>query len=350
MKLKFKYAMMAVAALTLGLTSCSNDDNETPEKAAKSLSIKIAGVTHSGTKAIEGPGKTSGSITLTGGSIFIINHLGAITKSEPLSVTAATGSTGQVISGIAADSRVYIIGNIPTSFDITTLHSFADIQAATSAMTAQTDYTKAALANSDGQAATITLGSGNTASATISIKPLISRMELTQVKGTGNIKGFTVAGVYVDSYYPAFTYVGGYSGTIFEQEQSTIFTGIGDNGTWAANSSSLIANPGTNKVWAHNVASGALPRFIIALTNVKYINSAGNLEDKGSIVYYLTVTGYDSGALTAFERGKIYRVGGTNGIEFDEDDLGLTPNPVDIDLTLKVVVEEWILETPTAEL
>ncbi|MCD8267226.1 MAG: hypothetical protein LUD46_01295 [Parabacteroides sp.] len=248
MKLKFKYAMMAVAALTLGLTSCSNDDNETPEKAAKSLSIKIAGVTHSGTKAIEGPGKTLGSITLTGGSIFIINHLGAITKSEPLSVTAATGSTGQVISGIATDSRVYIIGNIPTSFDITTLHSFADIQAATSAMTAQTDYTKAALANSDGQAATITLGSGNTASATISIKPLISRMELTQVKGTGNIKGFTVAGVYVDSYYPAFTYVGGYSGTIFEQEQSTIFTGIGDNGTWAANSSSLIANPGTNKV------------------------------------------------------------------------------------------------------
>ncbi|MCD8267227.1 MAG: hypothetical protein LUD46_01300 [Parabacteroides sp.] len=85
---------------------------------------------------------------------------------------------------------------------------------------------------------------------------------------------------------------------------------------------------------------------------MKYINSAGNLEDKGSIIYYLTVTGYDSGALTAFERGKIYRVGGTNGIEFDEDDLGLTPNPVDvdIDLTLKVVVEEWILETPTAEL
>ena len=29
MKVKFKYAIMAVAALTLGLTSCSNDDEVT---------------------------------------------------------------------------------------------------------------------------------------------------------------------------------------------------------------------------------------------------------------------------------------------------------------------------------
>lgn len=265
-----KILFAAMAAMVL-FASCAKEDNNGADNDAKYLSIKIAGVIPS--KALEAPGLTAvGTITLNSGHIFIVNPLGVVTYSEALNVSQATGA-GQILGqDVAADSRVYVIGNIPAGDvgAITALTDIASIQAAVSAMTTQSDYKTAALANSNGQPAAIVPAAGNTATATVSIKPLISRLELTQVKGAGDITAFTVAGVYVDSYYPSFTYGGSYSGTIFSQGQSTTFTGIGDVGPWAAAGTPKVAAPTSGNVWAHNVASGALPRFIIALEGVKY--------------------------------------------------------------------------------
>lgn len=348
------FSMLAAAALMMGVTSCNKEGGSNPGNDPKQVSIKIAGVIQPGTRAVEAPGETAaGTIELTGGHIFVIDPLGAVTYKEVLNVTQATGVGQTLGASVPADSRIFIIGNIPTADQATiaALTSLSGIKAATSAMTTQTDYKKAALANSDGAPAAITVTGTTTATASVSIKPLISRLELVQVKGGANIKAFTVTGVYVDSYYPSFTYGGSYSGTIFSQGQGGTFSGIGDADTWAASGTPLVASPdlglGDDELWAHNVASGGLPRFIIALTGVKYDDGGGEV-DLGNTPYYLTVTGYTG--VTAFERGKIYRIGGTNGITFDEDDLGLTPNPVDIDLTLTVSIEEWVLATPGAEL
>lgn len=349
------FSMLAAAALMMGVTSCNKEGGSNPGSDLKQVSIKIAGVIQSGTRAVEAPGETAaGTIQLTGGHIFVIDPLGAVTHNEALNVAQAT-NTGQTLGAqVPADSRVYIIGNIPAADQaaIAGLTNWSGIQAATSAMTTQGDYTEAALANSNGAPAAITVTGTTTATATVSIKPLISRLELVQVKGGANIKAFTVTGVYVDSYYPSFTYGGSYSGTIFSQGQGGTFSGIGDAGTWAATGTPLVASPdlglGDNELWAHNVASGGLPRFIIALTGIKYDDGGTEVDLGNTTSYYLTVTGYTG--VTAFERGKIYRIGGTNGITFDEDDLGLTPNPVDIDLTLTVSIEEWVLVTPNAEL
>jgi len=92
------------------------------------------------------------------------------------------------------------------------------------------------------------------------------------------------------------------------------------------------------------VAAGSLPRFIIRLTGVKYNDGSGEV-DLSANTYYLTVTGYYlSGSV--FERGKIYQIGGSNGIYFALSDLGLTPNAVNINIAMDINTEEWILETP----
>lgn len=358
------FAMLAAAALTLGVTSCSKDgDGKNPADGTKTqLSIKLSGVIQSapGSRAVEAPGKTTvGTIQLNGGHIFVIDALGAVSHSEALNVSQATGALGQVLTAqVASDSRVYIIGNIPTSnaSTIAGLTSFSAIQAATSALTTQTDYAEAALANSDGAPASITLGANNTATVTVSIKPLISRIELMQVKGASTITAFDVTAVYVDDYYPSFTYGGNYSGTILSQGQDkTTFNIPGNTGTWSATDAvttgTFIANPGNGDVWAYQVASGSLPRFIIELDNIEYEDGNGDPQTLTG-KHYLTVksyTGLGTG-VTTFERGKIYRIGAANGITFDEEDITITPNQEDVDLTVFVEIEEWVLVTPEAEL
>lgn len=359
--MKIKQLFVAALAATTLFASCSKENNNETTKETTQLSVKISGVVKS--RAVEAPGETTqGTIQLTNGHIFVINPLGAVIYDEALVVADATGA-GQVLGqSVPADSRVYIIGNIPSA-DVTTiagLATFDAIKTQTSAMTTQTDYTEAALANSDGLPASITVAT-TTATVDVSIKPLISRLELAQLKGGANTAGdaitaFTVTGVFVDSYYPSFTYIGGNSGTIFDQATSATFTGIGDAGTWAASGTPLVAAPASGNVWAYNVASGGIapliPRFIIRLSGVKYTPNGGTEIDLGTTSYYLTVTDYKVSGVSvpAFERGKIYRIGAANGITFTPDDLALTPNPVDIDLTVNVSIDEWELVTPDAVL
>ncbi len=345
-----KVLLMTAAIAAMVFTSCSKDENGGAGKDATHVSIKVSGVIQS--RAVEAPGSTAiGTIRLNDGHIFVINPMGGVTYHEALNVIQATTGSGQVLGqAVAADSRIYIIGNIPSS-DLATISAkttITDLQAAASLMTTQVDYRDAALANSNGIPASIVPGANNTATVDVSIKPLISRLELTQIEGGTNITAFNVKGVYVDNYHPSFTYAGGFAGTMFSQDQSATFTGIGDAGTWAATGTPLVAAPASGNVWAHNVASGALPRFIIALDGVKYKVGSDPEVDLSGTTYYLTVTGYNNLGSTVFERGKIYRIGGTNGITFGEDDLGLTPNPVDVTLTLEVTIEEWVLVTPDA--
>ena len=363
---KFLYAAMAATVL---FASCAKEDNGNGgSKDEAQLTIKLSGVVQSapGTRAVEGQGSTAvGTIQLQNGHIFVIDALGVVIENEALNVGQATTGGGQIMTNpVPSDSRVYIIGNIPAgdAATIPTLGTFGAIQTAVSAISSQTNYRQAALANSDGAPAAITVNAGGTtADVNVSIKPLISRMELVQVKGKANIKSFDVTGVYVDSYHPNFTYVGGFNGTMHSQGSSKTFTqiladGMGDTGTWtatdAATSGIFIADPQTGAngdVWAYQVASGALPRFIIELDNISY-------EDASSAVvtltgkHYLTVQSYTGLGSLTFERGKIYRIGATNGIEFDEDDLGTTPNPTDLQLTVEVSIDEWDLVTPGANL
>ena len=349
-----KIFAIATAALAMSFASCNKETGNISSDEMTQLSVRINGVT--ATRAVEAPGsKVPGTIKFIpdgNHSIFVINPQGDVIKYVDLDVIEAVSPAGQELSDVPADARIYIIANIPDD-DAATIQGLATwnaIKAATSDMVTQVDYKEAALANSTGAPVGFAAVNGE-ATVNVSIKPLISRLELVQVKTTdnktGDITAFKVTGVFVDSYYPEFTYVGSGSGSPFAQGQSAIFNGIGDEGDWAAESSPLAAKPGDDVVWAYQVAAAGVPRLIIRLEDVKYTpNSEEEIELEG--IYYLTVSGYKT--ITEFERGKIYRIGGADGITFTYEDLSLTANPVDITLSVEVTIEEWDIEEPDAEL
>jgi hypothetical protein len=246
---------------------------------------------------------------------------------------------------------------------------------ATSAMTLVTDYLQAPLANT-GAAVTATQRTPATNTdpavyeSSVTLSPLVSRLELVSVKGgtddeDGVITGFDVTGVYVDDYYSDFDYTGFGAGTRKQQGQSTTFTGIGDGDDFSATNVSGVwtANPTAGKVWAYNVAPSpaftspvkpVTPRLLIELKNVKHTPDGGTeqtLTNATGGTFYLTVTGYNSDSDFAFKRGKIYRIGtASNPFVFDKDDLGLTPNPTNVNMFVEVEIQEWILDLPTANL
>lgn len=348
-----KLFLAALAATTL-FAACNKETVNVPEAGTTQLTIKIKGVAKSVSRAVEAPGTDApGTIQLEDGYIFVINPLGEVEdSSEALDLVAATSAAGQTLaSSVASDSRVFVIGNIPSDVTVASLTTLDEILAATSDITLQADYTKATLANINSAPVAITLGA-TSAVADVVINPLFSRIELHKIQGgsddTGTITAFTVTGVFLDDYFPEFTFAGGNDGTMFEQDQSTTFAGIGNTGSWAADGAPLAAVAGANLVWAHNVASGGLPRFIIKLTGVKYNPTGGGAEVTLEVPHYLTITGYDG--VDEFVRGNIYRIGAENAFTFGPEDLGLTPNPIDVPLIVKVRILEWVLAELTPQL
>ncbi len=243
---------------------------------------------------------------------------------------------------IAPNSRVYVLANIPSSVDVTTLTSWQRIQqtVVTISTSQQNNYRTAALANSSGQPAAITT-TGTTGTVTVEINPLYSRYELTDVRGGPTIQSFNVTGVFVDSYFPSFTLDGQSSGPIHYQAQSTNFAGsfgdgppVSTTGPWVATGTAgnMVATAGAGMVWAYHVAAADLPRFIVRLENI--VTTGGPVAG----TRYITISSYSGQAPTRFERGRIYQV----SLPFTEAQLAMTPNPSYVTVTAQVRVVDWI--------
>ncbi len=189
------------------------------------------------------------------------------------------------------------------------------------------DYTTPPMANEAGKPAIIKVN-GDEGLAEIKLQPLYSRLELHQITSLNRVR-YTVAGVYVDSYYSRFTMTGDGSGEVWNQEQDTDFTAASENGNvgesnigdvatgdeWKSMENNNVATPSGDNVWAYHMAAGAAD---------------------------ITVSGYKSDSDEwngKFEPGRIYKV--TN-INFDENDLGPTPNPKEIQLVVKIEVLKWV--------
>jgi hypothetical protein len=380
--MKSKFFMAAIAAAML-FASCSNED--TPVVAEKDVlvTIKLGGVK---TRLVEDPG-ILGELEMVSGWIYVIAPNGVITHNEQLNVPAAVGAgsttAGQTLRQlISADSRIYVIGNIPNLAaypngvnPIPVTGGWNGIKLATGYMATQNvvdadSWKTAALANSDGQPVAINISDNRNpagvryADVTVPVKPVISRVELAEVVGGGNILGYDVTGVWIDDTYPQFVWGGGHAGAIRSQDMDTDFSlhGVpGNEGSWSAAAVTIggtdrfVASPANNKVWAHNVASAfnpfdpldgyLIPRFLIRIENVE-LDPA--YQGRPLDVDYLTVINYkDAGGtpITHFERGKIYQVGGPKGtysFEFDEDNLETLPNRSTVELEVTVKVIDWV--------
>jgi hypothetical protein len=343
-----KILLASIALSAMAFASCSQSGSEEsgqPSEPLETLVVKLDMEEAPATRMITAPG-TTGQLKLNDGHIFIINGAGSVVQHVTLDVAAATSAAGQTIATpVSSASRVYILGNVPASVNAASINSWDQIQTTVVNFQSagQTDYTKALLANADGQAASITTNTSvtpATGSVTVQLSPLYSRMELAQVSGGPNIVSFTVTGVYVDRYYNAFTLTGNSSGTVWNQSTNTDFTGnIGDTGSWASTGAqgSAVANPGTGQSWTYHMAAADVPRFIVKIENLVYMNNGQ--QTTVTAPRYITVSGYSGTTITKFERGKIYQIA---NLQFNENNAATTPNPQNVVLNVKTQVVDWV--------
>ncbi len=375
-----KNLLLIFVASAVVLASCNREP--TPGGHTR-LSVKLSGVrtVTSGTRALESAGVES-TPNLTDGHIFVFDNSGGVAYETALDLDEARSIEGQQLMDkinteepltVPSDWTVYILGNIPDDVDVGTLTSLNAIKAAATQIVYDTDtdgdegpdtddsrhvdYTTPPMANDTGKPATIRVN-GEQGVAEVKLQPLYSRLELHKITGLNRVK-YTVAGVYVDSYYSRFTMMGEGSGEVWNQGQDTDFTAasakgntgednIGDVATgdeWRAVEN--IATPSGSNVWAYHMASAGLPRLIIHLTNVSYLvldpeNPGVYIEEPMDGDRYITVSGYSSESTEwadKFERGRIYKV---MDLVFDETDIGPTPNPTELELIVKIEVLPWV--------
>lgn len=370
MKTIFFMTALAVAML---FSACSKEEID---DGTRTLTVKVEAAS---SRAIQAPGTTA-AITLSTGVIFLIAPDGSVDIATAI-VPAEVQGAGQIFTGVPSSSRVFIVGNptIAAQTELLAATSFAAIQAITTdALSYQsTLFSAVALSNADGNPAGISITSPATATVNVSISPVIARLELAGVTGgiyvemnagtpTGNqtrITGFDVIGVFLDSYFPNFTYVGGGQGTLVEINQTQVanpalvptWPGIQDRSTWTASGTPLVVTPGTGQVWAYNVPATQLSRLVIAVDNVTYEAStdggtgwAPGTSGNYAGIQYITVGGLNvtlggnTALATQLDRGVIYQIP-ASGLVFNTSNLHPNPNPVDVDLTVNVTIQNWIL-------
>jgi hypothetical protein len=371
-----KFLVLAVSAMALMFASCDKGGDETgvPEeqKNFSRLVVRIANADPDAATRVVSPGApATNNITVRNGTIFIIDQAGSVVGRIALDVTAAAGSTGQVITGTyAANSRVYIVGNQGSGlFDSQTLNSFDAIDRTVITLSKGNQpqsYADAMVANNSGTPEPVALTApsspsapnSGTATVSVALSPLYARLELWDVRGNATVTSFTVTDVFVDSYYSQYTLTGKQAGQVKYQQQSTVWTdNIGDSGSWPSTSGlgTAVSNPNptpatppampNRMVWAYHMAGFDVPRIIVRFSNVV----SSPTPAAGAV--YLTVKGYDNLTTSSFQRGRIYRIGadakGTatpaTALTLDPTKLSTVPNDNQVSINVRVSVSDWTI-------
>lgn len=396
---KMKFFALAVFALAMGLTSCSNDDVNTGNSVdtrQKNVYLRMTNAPNVTTRS-ESESGLSNTATLTKGVVLFVNG-GEITRYvnisttggdatyvEPTSDVVPTISISDIMSGagvqfanIRAD-KVYIIGNrtdaqlagLPVQNadgTIATGSKIADLLTATGSL-----LDAATNGLSDGKQADVALygvnsltqESGDNYKASVELVPVVARLEIKEIYATDVI--FNLAGIFVNNYYtkaqldggmPASAalknnmnvianYVEAYSATALRDWSPTSLGAKVGNATDGFSVKPTIA---TN-VWGYNVfpakneiaGDKKLPRIVLRLTDVEdalgeVTNSEGQQVDK-----FITVTGFTDGVnpVTEFKAGYVYTI---TKIVFNKSNLTDEPEITDriINATVIVSIRGWV--------
>ncbi|MCC8173773.1 MAG: hypothetical protein LIO65_05140, partial [Odoribacter sp.] len=206
---------------------------------------------------------------------------------------------------------------------------------------------------------TATLADGNRY-ASVTISPLVSRIEIDELTYTGSYNSFTVDGIFINYFYsqkPVSLSNASADGAVMVNNSSNgdhyeegnadfqytyyqrLYDIIDDDVTpvGTGNAKTVSITP-TNGTWAYHVFgnSDPVPHIIIRLTNV--------VDGTGAALgtRYVTVRGYtaSTGEVTTFVRNTIYRIA---NLAFTDEDISPIPEPEFMDLWVSVTVADWIL-------
>ena len=381
-KMKFKYAVLTAVTFLAAFVGCSNDDEKggTVNNTPKSLFLKISN--DAPATYAEGPVQGAAPVVFSSGTLYFTDAAGdilgyytistAATSTTNINITTLTG-TGETIQNLPGETKdVYVVGNttgLPTSGNISVVKSKL-LQ-----VYSQATITNVHLYGTGTLPATPTTPavpgvSNDLYSVSLILSPTVARLELTDITATGEITGFEVAGIFVDSYYSqaamdgtvdaANMIINGTNAPAFDNETSEYNVALkGPIYDWYSPALAAVTNvaiPATaSSVWGYNIFAAAgsaggstVPRIIIRLKNITATVSSG-ITFPGD--QFLTIRGLKSAgtALAAINAGEVYNIG-AGVFTFDETNLTSVPNMALIDVIVNVTTANWVPVAVTPDL
>lgn len=359
---------MTLAALTLGLVGCSNDDDgdRIPESEGKNITILFDQKINPNTRAVDGSaidGSAKGLKTTfsTGQLIFaqgdkvtkvykIVADAEHSLETEKVSINKLTIGFGVTFEDVNA-TDVYVLGNHAISSVV------VDSRISTSLLAAELKeaelrdgkFENAVLYGTSKvieKAVTNNPKDGRSDYyANVTVAPLSARIELHKLsEKTDGGYTYKLEGIYINNYYEKMTVAGE------SKDLKTWLPSDYDEGSIPATYKDIVGSTsaadeftaGDSKVWGYHTfqakkldgENNGLPRIIIHLKDVRRAKDDFQLFEDA----YLNIISY--GSTTEFNNGNVYYI---SDLKFDATvDLGITPDDSMIDCDVAIDVAAWI--------
>lgn len=373
-KIKF-FAALAVASL-VGLTSCSNNNEVTEgidNGKEKSVFLKIEQPKSDNnftTRAELAPAKDNAMVEFKTGNLFFTGPTGIIVRHYEITAGNDVPTANSYKIGIETLNDGYEFKNLPsTSKDVhvvgNTVLSADEVKGSIKkiinkqlAVESQSEIDQVNLYGHDNLHTDANNLEGPLV-ANVTLAPIVSRLELTQLKAKGDfIKSFRVSGVFVDNYLAEADLDGktDIDRVVANGSNSADFVGGAGNYTQALDgvvydyyskdkvtSVDNIAKLENENVWGYNVfakkGNGIVPHLVIRIEDIKTAEGDYNLN--GGVLFLTVKMTVKGKALTEIEPSKIYSIGGVDGIIFDETNLTPNPNEKALDAKVTVTLATW---------
>lgn len=358
-----KLILLTITALAL--FSCNNGEDDLTQERTKSVVVQFAPSALS--RAVGTPVDATNKAEIKDYTIFFLDAADNVVAGTKTG-NAAPGADAVVCPTVGETAvSVYVVANTGSTLanivltDITPANksTLATIKAKLASMDKQQAITSVVLANSskanNGKIEVGAITEGVAAyTASVQVAPVICRLEIGQICGTGNITGFKLEGIYIDGHAVNFNVGGGYDKTATGTNTKDGIYSIGvDNSqlvgfpdwfcdvpqipiTASPDGVTFVAKPADSKVWAYQLAAGApMPKIIVKLSGVNGVSG----------IKYVTVTSYKNADPT-LAPGTVYKI---DKISFKMENTAEVPNATEKDVSVTVEVKNWDVVTLTPE-
>lgn len=362
MKTKFKYATLAAAALLLGFTGCSNDEEtggKTTDDTVKNVTVRISAPSTYAEEATA-VGKTP---VISDANVYFVG--GGVVKATGIMIAADIAGNGKVFSDVPGSAtKVVIISNAGalSSPDLSAITVNSSENALNAIMFEQDKQTDPANAVNVYGSADIT-GTPGSETAAVTLKPAISRIEIGKVEANTqasiSLSSFKLAGIYINNTYtkcgtdystlPSVAAdILNYGGTDaiwtngsyparFKDEwaspvSGTSFTPATSTNKWSYYVMPVIAGKGTT---INTVQQSSIPHIVLKIVDAQ---STGFGFSSTSYVTVKEIK-VSNTALTQLERGKVYTI---TSIKIGGENLAATPEtPAEQNISVTATVTDW---------
>ena len=348
-------AMVAMVA-----TACTKDDAPQGESASIQKSVKFSLENVISTRGVDTMIPSSTRVTLNDCQIFFVDGAGAlytakdidgVTDAEQYFTSAPTGT--QTFHFLpAAVQKVVVVGNYGAEVTPANLN---DIKALAAVASEQQNDENLLVYGEAPLVASTDDGHGNTYLAEVSVKPLVSRIEvggficnfsdpalydqvnismmaLNNYYGNATIGGsltnYSSTAITTSSVYPFF------NSTTAPAYTKDVITGVSLTPT------APVVDFATDSYLVYHTFAGSVPQLVVRVTGIK--------DGVESPLYLATSAFYDgSTKIESFEAGKVYRMkfDGENRFAFDDEDLNQPEKCVEVSLE----AAEWVIVNVTPE-